>query len=100
MHTALIMSLHYLVKYKYLIWTKCHSLLLLAYPVLAGNLSKPVISDWFESFDLRVFVEDDPRDLLIHEPVWLAAEARALTADDQHWRWIDGRPTSTHARQL
>jgi len=62
----------------------------------AGNLTTPVIADRFHASDLRQFVEDDPRGLLVHEPVWLAAKARRRTThDDDQWRWLDGRITST-----
>jgi len=59
-----------------------------------GDLTKPVILNRFAAFNLRVFVEDDPLEELIHSSVWLAAEARQLTAENTYWRWLDGLVTS------
>jgi len=63
-----------------------------------GNFTKPVIVDRFEAFSLRNFIESDPLDQLIHDSVWLSAEARGLPDDSTViWSWMDGVETS---RQL
>jgi len=51
----------------------------------------PVVLDRFESFDLRVFVEDDPTSRLMRGgAVWLAAGATRL-ADNANWQWLHPR---------
>ena len=64
--------------------------------LLQGDITKPVILNHLEAFDLRVFVEDDPMGRLIHDSVWLAAEASQQSVDDvvNSWQWLDGLTTS------